>query len=363
VQEAPRIVDLFCGCGGFALGAHAAGLAPTMALDVDPILTSSFRTNHPNARLKLADLSKVEGIDIRREIGGRIDGVFGGPPCQAFSDIGYRKADDPRRSLLGHFFRIVAELGPTFFVMENVRGLGYADARTTLDEALSLIPGRYKVLGPIILDAADFGAATKRPRLFIIGYDPANFDPLNTADIEAEKTKPTTVRAAIADLATAIRIEDDRTFDRWVIRQPGRPSLYASGLRTEDQTFTGHRRTAHTPEVIKRFKKVKQGGVDPIGRHPRLSWSGQCPTLRAGTGNDRGSFQSVRPIHPEENRVITVREGARLQGFPDRFRFHPTVWHSFRMIGNSVSPVISKAIFSLIAKRIGIGEHFQIAAE
>jgi DNA (cytosine-5)-methyltransferase 1 len=135
------------------------------------------------------------------------------------------------------------------------------------------------------------------------------------------------------------------------------------GLRTEDQTFTGHRRTAHTREVIKRFKKVKQGGVDPIGRHPRLSWSGQCPTLRAGTGNDRGSFQSVRPIHPEENRVITVREGARLQGFPDRFRFHPTVWHSFRMIGNSVSPIISKAIFSLIAKRIGIREHLQIAAE
>lgn len=334
-----------------------------MALDVDPILTSSFRTNHPGARLKLADLSKIEGSDIRRELGRSIDGVFGGPPCQAFSDIGHRKADDPRRSLLGHFFRIVRELEPTFFVMENVKGLGYADAKTTLDEALSLIPGKYKVLGPIILDAADFGAATKRSRLFIIGYDPASFDPLSAADIERTKVGPTTVRAAIADLARATRIEDDDLFDRWKIKQPGRPSQYAKGLRAEDQTFTGHLRTAHSPEVIKRFKKVEQGDVDPIGRHPRLSWTGQCPTLRAGTGNDRGSFQSVRPIHPEENRVITVREGARLQGFPDRFRFHPTIWHSFRMIGNSVSPIISKAIFSLIAKRIGVKEHFQIAAE
>jgi DNA (cytosine-5)-methyltransferase 1 len=133
-----------------------------------------------------------------------------------------------------------------------------------------------------------------------------------------------------------------------------------ASLRSEDRTFTGHRRTAHTPEVT---KKVKPGGVEVIGRHARLRWDGQCPTLRAGTGNDRGSFQSVRPIHPDEPRVITVREGARLQGFPDDFRFHPTVWHSFRMIGNSVSPVMSKVIFSLISERIENRRRFQIAAE
>lgn len=358
-----KVVDLFCGCGGFSLGARQAGLATSFAVDVDPILTSSYSTNHPGARLKLADLSKVEGADIRREIGAKIDGIFGGPPCQAFSDIGHRKADDPRRSLLGHFFRIVAELEPTFFVMENVKGLGYADARATLEDALSFVSNRYNLLGPMVLDAAEFGAATKRPRLFIIGYDPANFDPLDVSDIEAIKTKPTTVRAAIADLACAIRIEDDGAFDRWKIQQLGRPSHYARSLRTEDLTFTGHRRTVHTPEVIKRFKKVEQGGVEVIGRHPRLNWTGQCPTLRAGTGSDRGSFQSVRPIHPDEHRVITVREGARLQGFPDHFRFHPTVWHSFRMIGNSVSPIVSKAIFSLIAKRMDVRRDFQIAAE
>jgi DNA (cytosine-5)-methyltransferase 1 len=247
--------------------------------------------------------------------------------------------------------------------MENVKGLGYADAQPVLNEALSLIPGKYNVLGPLVLDAAEFGAATRRPRLFIIGYDPARCDSITDADIETKKLKPTTVRAAISDLATAVQIDNDGEYDRWEIRQPGRPSRYAVYLRSDDGTFTGHRRTAHTPEVIKRFKKVEQGGVEAIGRHPRLSWDGQCPTLRAGTGNDRGSFQSVRPIHPDEPRVITVREGARLQGFHDDFRFHPTVWHSFRMIGNSVSPVMSKAIFSLIAERIETGRRFQIAAE
>ena len=103
------------------------------------------------------------------------------------------------------------------------------------------------------------------------------------------------------------------------------------------------------PRVI-----IGQGHMDPIGRHPRLAWNGLCPTLRAGTGSDRGSYQSVRPIHPEENRVITVREAARLQGFPDNHLFHPTVWHSFRMIGNSVSPIMAEAIFSAIAAHLGL---------
>lgn len=363
MQVAPRIVDLFCGCGGFSLGAHAAGLTPTLAFDIDPILTSSFLLNHSQTRLRLGDLSKAIGADIRREVGGPVDGIFGGPPCQAFSAIGHRNVDDPRRTLLGHFFRLIAELKPAFFVMENVKGLGYADARPVLDEALSLVPGKYKILGPLILDAADFGAATRRPRLFVIGYDPVRCDPILESDIEAMKVEPATVHAAISDLVSAVELESDGKFDRWQIKQPGKPTRYAADLRSADRTFTGHRRTAHTPEVIKRFKKVAQGEVEPVGRHPRLHWSRQCPTLRAGTGTDRGSFQSLRPLHPHEPRVITVREGARLQGFPDHFKFHPTVWHSFRMIGNSVSPIISKAIFSLIAERIGLREEYSIAAE
>lgn len=359
----PTILDLFSGCGGFSLGAHQAGFTPTLAIDVDSILTSSFGLNHPKTRLRLADLSKVTGADIRRETGKDVDGVFGGPPCQAFSSMGYRNVDDPRRSLLGHFFRLIAELKPAFFVMENVKGLGYTDARPVLDAALSLVPAKYKILGPLVLDAADFGAATRRSRLFVIGYDPARCDDIAAVDIEGKKVAAATVRAAIADLATAVPMDHDGKFDRWKIVQQGRPSKYAAGFRSEDGTFTGHRRTAHTAEVVKRFKKVEQGCVEAVGRHPRLSWNGQCPTLRAGTGNDRGSFQSVRPIHPDEPRVITVREGARLQGFPDYFKFHPTVWHSFRMIGNSVSPIISHAIFSLIAERIDSRREVPIAAE
>lgn len=359
----PRIIDMFCGCGGFSLGADAAGISPTVSFDIDPILTSSFRRNHPRTKLVTADLSKATVDDVEREAGGSVDGVFGGPPCQAFSEIGHRRADDPRRSLLGHFFRLVAGLRPAFFVMENVKGLGYADARPVLDDGLGALPGIYKLVGPVVLDAADFGAATRRPRLFVIGYDPERFNALSVKDIDNTKQQPATVRAAIGDLTSATEVGEADGYDVWKIAQPGRPSNYARALRSRDGTFTGHRRTSHTPAVISRFDNVPAGGVDSVGRHPRLDWDSQCPTLRAGTGNDRGSFQSVRPIHPDEPRVITVREAARLQGFPDSFRFHPTIWHSYRMIGNSVSPLMAKAIFSLIATRIETSEIVPEAAE
>lgn len=363
MQGQPQIVDLFCGCGGFSLGAHRAGLSPKVAFDNDPILTSSYGTNFPKTKLELATVRRVGGSDIRRLIGRAPDGVIGGPPCQGFSDIGHRKSTDPRRNLVRHFFRIVSETRPGFFVMENVRGLGYGGARKLLEESLELVPSRYKILGPLILDAADYGAATLRARLFIIGYDPDRCDPISEEDLSSRTVAPSTVRAAIGDLSDATLVDDEDGFDVWKISRPGRASAYSSGLRSQDKTFTGHRVTIHTPEVKKRFHKLKPGETDAVGRHPRLSWDGQCPNLRAGTGKDKGSYQAVRPIHPEEDRVITVREAARLQGFPDSFKFHPTVWHSFRMIGNSVSPIIAEAILSLIAERMGSARRIQMAAE
>lgn len=344
----PCVVDLFCGCGGFALGAHNADLGPSAAFDVDPILTSSVKHNFPGLQLSQADLSTASGADIRRIAGGPPLAVFGGPPCQAFSDIGRRKADDPRRAMLWHFFRLVRELRPSFFVMENVRGLGYAGNRQELDAAMEQVGALYTVLGPLVLDAADFGAATRRRRLFVIGYDAARCDAVSVEDLRSLQQSPATVFDAIGDLGSVVRQGADGDFDLWQLRKPRSVNAYRDRLRAPDRMFTGHQRTTHSPAVVRRFQAIEQGGFDEIGRHPRLSWKGQCPTLRAGTGSDRGSYQSVRPIHPKEPRVITVREAARMQGFPDWFRFHPTTWHSFRMIGNSVSPILAEAIFSLL---------------
>ncbi len=350
-----KLVELFCGCGGFSRGAHDAGFEVAAAYDVDSILTSSYERNFPNTKLFIRDVALLTGAEICADVGEKPFGIFGGPPCQGFSDIGKRDLNDPRRGLLGHFFRIVAEIRPAFFVMENVRGLAYRDNRPVLDAALAKVERWYDILEPKVWDSSEFGAATKRNRMFVIGVRKGLQSPVRSEHLEARKRKPATVKQAIADLASAREIkptEDLPGFDRWKIVRRGATSPYAWSLRASDDIFTGHRPTQHTSKVIERFSGVGQGQFDKVGRHPRLAWTGQCPTLRAGTGADLGSFQSVRPIHPEEDRVITVREGARLQGFPDSHVFHPTVWHSFRMIGNSVSPIMAEAVFSTIRDRL-----------
>lgn len=352
----PTTVDVYCGCGGLALGARQAGFDAKLAIDNDPILTASFQKNFPETKLLNADVSTIAIRDIVGRVDSEIDGLLGGPPCQAFSEIGRAHPSDPRRKLVHHFFRLVAGLKPKFFVMENVRGLGFSQHGHVLDEGLELVLPRYKILGPMLLNAADFGAATKRPRLFVLGIDTERMEPLTEEEIDSVKVDPATVRDAIGDLRKATFEGDaEDGFDIWRHDATATISTYAASLRRNRKLFTGHRRTIHRPETVERFAAVKPGASDLVGKHARLAWSGQCPTIRAGTGFDRGKYQSVRPIHPSEARVITVREAARLQGFPDGFVFHPTVWHSFRMIGNSVSPIIAKALLSLVASRLTVG--------
>lgn len=323
-----------------------AGLDVAVAVDIDPDLTFSHHINFPKTKLLLEDITLLKTERLEAEAGGKIDGIFGGPPCQGFSSIGRRDPSDARRKLLAQFFRIVSEAKPLFFVMENVRGLLDKGGRGELDDALSLVADSYHVAEPQIWDASEFGAATRRKRVFVIGTLRGACAPITAADIEVWKRPAATVLDAIGDLADAIYVgQDERDLDLWQLGDLGAGSTYARGLRSNSGRTSGLRLTVHRQPVVERFAEVKQGGIDPVGRHPRLSWNQQCPTLRAGTGSDKGSYQSVRPIHPVEDRVITVREAARLQGFPDDHQFHPTVWHSFRMIGNSVAPMMAEAVF------------------
>lgn len=343
-----RIVDLFCGTGGFSRGAHLAGLKVVRAYDNDPVLTYSFARNFPDTPLTLADISDLSGADVLRHADSPIDGLIGGPPCQGFSMIGRRDAKDPRSALVNHFFRLVAELLPTFFAMENVVGISQGESRRILDAGLERVPGHYQVSDPIVLDAADFGAPTQRRRVFVIGVDNRRG---SMPDIDAMRTEPgVTVRDAIEDISNAVCAgTDEAGFDLWQLPDDSSLSKYAIAMRSADSRFTGNRRTRHCERVRNRFSELEPGATDRVGRHHRLDWNGRCPTLRAGTGSDKGSYQSVRPIHPDEPRVITVREAARLQGFPDSHRFHPTIWHSFRMIGNSVSPFMGSAVLSAVS--------------
>ena len=358
-----RLVDLFCGTGGFARGAQRAGLDVALAVDIDPNLTFSHHLNFPKTKLLSEDLSPISGARLEAEAGGKIDGIFGGPPCQGFSSIGRRDPSDARRKLLGHFFRIISEARPTFFIMENVRGLLDKGGRGELDDALNLVRADYDIPEPQIWDARDFGAATSRKRVFVFGTLKSQSNPISPSDIEFWKRPPSTVLEAIGDLAEAEYIgQDERDIDLWKLREFPECSHYARGLRAFGAKTSGLRLTAHKRSVVDRFQQVEQGKSDPVGRHPRLAWDRQCPTLRAGTGSDRGSYQAVRPLHPSEDRVITVREAARLQGFADDHLFHPTVWHSFRMIGNSVAPMMAEAVFRGVISKLSDGHQMTAGA-
>lgn len=372
MKSNPTIVDLFCGCGGFGLGAELAGFKTIAAVDIDPTLQSAYKRNFPEAHVLNGDLSKLNEESWRMILNGiEVDGVIGGPPCQGYSRMGKSDKKDPRRTLLGHFFRNVNIVNPKFFIMENVEGLMDENNVYELENAIRILDAKYTVLKPMIIDASLYGAPTKRKRVILIGYDPKRLLPLETEDFQIATGQSNTVWDAISDLAAPIAQSKDKEDFGWN-KYPEHINLtaYAQKMRTLPDKglgcsesieklrcgFTsGYFDTKHTTQVRKRYAETEPGTVDKVSRAKKLSWDGFCPTLRAGTGADKGSHQAVRPLHPEQPRVITVREAARLQGFPDWFVFHPTKWHSFRMIGNSVSPIVSEFILKVLYDKCQIG--------
>jgi len=373
-----KIVDLFSGCGGFGLGAKQAGFDVVVAVDIDPALQSAYQKNFPNTRVLNGDLSAMDDESWRIPLSGvKIDGVIGGPPCQGYSRIGKNDADDPRRSLLGHFFRTVNIIQPKFFVMENVEGLLDEGNREELDKAISIVDNRYEVLPPFIVNAHEYGVPTKRKRVVVIGYDPKEMAEISINEIIPNGLPKVNVRDAISDISSPIAQKKDKDNYGWAAyRDVKSLSDYAIKMRAfppeglgwsiaieklQSGQTSGHFDTIHTEKVKARYAATEPGTTDKVSRSKKLEWNGVCPTLRAGTGADKGSYQAVRPLHPDEARVITVREAARLQGFPDWFCFHKTKWHSFRMIGNSVSPVVAESILTSIKSKFHEREVRQIS--
>ncbi|WP_279365690.1 DNA cytosine methyltransferase [Microbacterium testaceum] len=380
--DRPIAVDLFCGAGGLSLGLEQAGFDVVAAVEYDPIHAAVHEFNFPDGKTFCADVRNVSGEDIRRgsTIGTReVHLVAGGPPCQGFSMMGRRAIDDPRNALLKEFVRIVLELRPRYFLMENVAGLMAGAHRQLLDEVIEIFEqsGSYRVLTPVrVLQAAEYGSPQSRRRTILLGARkdvamPSYPDAINTprtikgsipAIQSASPPLGPSVREALAGLPNA----DD--FDELIRAESisgvvfGAGSVYSAKLRGEvldeadysrprpstGDVLTASRRTVHGPSSRAQFQRTLQGQTEPISRFLRLHSDGLSNTLRAGTGSDRGAYTAPRPIHPDYPRVITVREAARLHGFPDWFRFHTTKWNGFREIGNSVPPHLGRAVGAAI---------------
>lgn len=372
----PQVVDLFAGVGGISLGAIRAGFHLALAVELDKHAMASHQKNFPGFNHSEEDISLLTGDALLKKAGlaeGELDGLVGGPPCQGFSVIGQRSADDPRNDLFTKFFELVMQCRPKFFVAENVPGILHKKFSDVRESALQQVADDYTLLDPFNLKASDFGAPTSRERVFFIGYRSNLVNALTRQDFDNKRVSVmTTVGQALHGLPVSISSSWLTEEKSWQTTQSLPTSFFAKHIVANVPSGVGHKEsveryqeqrlvsgcfgTRHSNNVETRYKNLAPGQQDKISKSIRLKIDGLCPTLRAGTAADRGSYQAVRPIHPTEPRVITPREAARLQGFPDWFQFAPSKWHSFRQIGNSVSPILAEAVFQVIYDCLQIQE-------
>ena len=354
------MLDVFGGVGGLTLGFHRAGFHVVASVELDPVNVATYSANFPGIPTISRDVSKLSGDEVRSLAGlsksEDIDVVCGGPPCQGFSLIGKRQHDDPRNRLLVEFARLITELRPRYFIIENVSGLVSGRTRTLLATALRVLRAAgYGWVTPIqVLNAKDFGVPQTRKRVIILGYRKGETRPV----YPRKRSRIITVHDAIGDLYP-IGTQKSPSPDGSFLGRLGSPSPYSRMLRLRGRSsvLTGCQLCSHAPDVIRRFQATQPGTQEPISRFQRLHPNRPAPTLRAGTGREKGSFTAARPIHPTQPRCITVREAARLQSFPDSFQFHPTQWHGFRQVGNSVPPLMAIAIASSLMRTVSNGEN------
>ena len=399
VVRRPVAIDLFAGAGGLSLGLEQAGFDVLAAVDHDPVHVAVHRFNAPLTETVCGSATTLTGTELLAAAAagweahhpgvgwdGRVDLVAGGPPCQGFSVGGKQDPADTRNDLVEHFRRLVREVRPRYVLMENVPGLMSRPMAPVLARLLEgFTADGWTMRDPVVLNAADFGVPQSRRRVFLLGSAPGEQPvPVPVATHRpAARTRPAsrsgdhlpvgpTVADALADLPDLDAFDELLLTDR--VRPPGGPgggasaSGYARVLhgtdddpadlshpRAWDRTWlTGSARTVHGPESVARFTATPPGTAEPISRFLRLDPDGLCNTLRAGTDAGHGAHTSPRPLHPHLPRVISVREAARLHSLPDWFRAHSTKAHGFREIGNSVPPLLARAVGRAVVIALGV---------
>ncbi len=370
-QKKIKIIDLFSGVGGLSLGAARAGLDVVAAVENDKYAVLAHKKNFPNTKHIDEDITTIKIGELLQRCGlKKTDkvGIIGGPPCQGFSTIGHKDVADPRNQLFVHFFKIVRSLQPVFFLAENVPGIMREENDELRQTAIDMVKDDYVILDPIKIYANDYGCPTTRCRYVFIGYKASGLGTIKPNDFRRQESR-VVVREALCGLPSRISEKWQQESQGWRrVKYPANLTEFLDSARNcipqgvgdptsisnliDENMVSGFLGTVHTENVKERFRNVRPGMIDKVSKARRLEWEGFCPTLRAGTGRERGSFQAVRPIHPSAPRVITPREAARLQGFPDWFQFSATKWHSFRQIGNSVCPIMAEKILEIIVQKV-----------
>ena len=348
-----NVIDLFCGCGGFSKGFEQAGFNICMGIDLWQDATVTYQFNFPNAKVLNKDITEVNGDDILELTGLKekdIDVIIGGPPCQGYSVSGKRLIDDERNKLYKNFVRIVSELQPKVFVMENVPGLVRLFGGVfgpQIQEDFSSIG--YKV-DLKILSSENYGVPQKRKRVIFVGIN-KNYFPENAEFVyptpfmwEGSVFPALTCKDAISDLDF---VPDDKILGEDIPYKLPAVNDYQKKMRLGSKSILNHSVTLHTQKTKDIIKMVPDGGNYKdlpkelwATRKVHIAWTrmnSRKPCFTIDTGHNH-------QFHYSANRVPTVRESARIQSFPDTFRFIGIKTSQLKQVGNAVPPLLSEAI-------------------
>lgn len=336
-MKAPVAIDLFSGCGGMSTGLLDAGIAVKAGFDFEARCITAYDYNHlyRGAAGIEADLSALSGDEVLERANlEHVDLIAGGPPCQSFSIVGKRRGlTDPRGHLLFDFVRLVGEIRPTAFIVENVPNLARADGGRIFSDLLVEFEDHGYGVTHAELYAPDYGVPQMRKRIFVIGVfqaAPPPFPPPPThcagepTLFDSDLPIAPNSRDAIGDLP-----------DVW---------------DPQAEEIPNHEPTLHSPKMIKAFEALEPGQRDRKSFHDRLDPLRPSFTLRAGNGN----FSPLRPVHYDYPRVVSVRESARIQGFDDSFIWPDTIprLQQYRQVGNAVPPPMAREVANILGRHL-----------
>lgn len=314
-----KIISLFSGCGGLDLGFEKAGFEIPVANEFDKTIWETFTVNHPNTHLIKGDIRNVNKHDIAPYI-DEVDGIIGGPPCQSWSEAGALKGiEDARGQLFFDYIRILEDFKPKFFLAENVSGMLANRHSEAVKNILKLFDDAGYNVSLTLVNAKDYGVAEERKRVFYIGF---------RKDLHIEFTFPEGSTKSDSDKLTLKDII-------WDLKDTAVPSL---------------KMNKHNPDAVNN-NEYFTGSYSPIfmSRNRVKSWDEQAYTVQASGRQCQLHPQAPKMVKVGKNdcrfvegqehlyRRMTVREVARVQGFPDDFKFiYKNLNDGYKMIGNAV---------------------------
>lgn len=376
-----KVMDLFCGTGGFSKGFENTGAFRVVyGIDVLPVAVETFRLNHSRAIALEADIREVRLRSVSHRTGlarGEVDVIVGGPPCQGFSSIRpFRSAmeDDPRNSLFEEFAAYVNYFRPRVFVMENVVGLATHNQGTTIEQIQDCFDGLGYTSDWRIINAAHFGVPQKRERLVMIGAQhgtrakfpsPTHAGEFKTIGVrnrarrlappahpeepglflfdEPKLPEALTTMEAIGDLPPVAAGE---TADQYDLPPQ---NDYQMARRRRSQRLKLHVATGHSERMLEIIRH-SGSNISSVPQHLITSGFSSCYSrLDPDEPAVTLTVNFVHPasnkcIHPFQDRALTLREGARLQSFDDDFSFAGSRTQIAKQIGNAVPPLLGQAI-------------------